>query len=133
MLTPDETPWLNIRQELGKTAMPKSWRDWFDALQAAGVDRVADESVGVRRGMFPPQQPTQSGYDPAFQSSAVQASGSSNQINAQPVMGLQRVNEPMPESHGIFMGRMAAAGLRGRGQQNLRVQTQRGGPFGGRR
>ena len=52
MITPDETPRLNIQYELGKTAMPKSWQNWFDALKAQGVDRLGDQSMGEsgRRG-----------------------------------------------------------------------------------
>ena len=66
MITPDETPRLNIRHELGKHAMPKSWRDWFDALQAAGVDRMRQgPSFGSGYGELQPAALPATGYQPS--------------------------------------------------------------------
>lgn len=46
-----------LRGSLGRTSintLPDSrWDAFFQALDEAGVDRAADESVGARRGMFP--------------------------------------------------------------------------------
>lgn len=61
-------------QNLGHNMGPLSssmWDGFFQAMQEQGVRGVADNSVGVARGMFG-ATPQTSTYDPSFQSSALQ-------------------------------------------------------------
>lgn len=97
------------------------WDAFFQALDENGVDRLADNSVGVKRGMFPQGPPRASTYDPATQSSAVDVSPS-NQLgtNVDDMMaGLDRAigGGSVDDAFAIRKSPM-----RGR----LRVQTQRG-------
>ena len=49
---------------IGTLGMPKMWQRWFDALRGQGVSGLADQSVGVKRGMFDAPQETPSTIDP---------------------------------------------------------------------
>lgn len=60
------------------------WDGFFQALQDQGVKRLADNSIGQARGMFPGQEATPNTYDPRYQTSAVAAAGPSNQVGAMP-------------------------------------------------
>lgn len=65
-----------------------AWDGFYQAMQEKGVDRLADSSVGMKKGMF-------GGFDAPdtfnanFQQSAV-ASKPSNQLNAHPMDGFRR-------------------------------------------
>lgn len=47
-----------------------SWRRWFDTLKEQGVDKLADNSVGVARGMWSAPEPDKPTFDPRYQSSS---------------------------------------------------------------
>lgn len=60
----------NLGHNMGPLADPQ-WQGLLQALQEAGVSRVADNSVGEARGMFSPSTPYEPTFDPETQSSAV--------------------------------------------------------------
>lgn len=91
--------------------MSKLWERWFDTLAEQGVDRLADQSVGERRGMFQRSTGYAPTFDPSFQSSAVVDAGQSNQIDA-------------PSLHPALAALQRLTGRRG--TSGLRVRTQRG-------
>lgn len=62
---------------------------FFQAMQEAGVDKIGDASTGMKKGMFGGYQ-AGSTYDPQSQSSAIDQSPASNQLNANPMAGFQR-------------------------------------------
>jgi hypothetical protein len=47
------------------------WDGFFQAMDEAGVDGVADSSVGAKKGMWSGKAPMGSTYDPRYQTSAV--------------------------------------------------------------
>ena len=40
-------------QDWSRPLQDAGWRRWFDILQKQGVTKLADASVGAKRGMFP--------------------------------------------------------------------------------
>lgn len=68
-----------------------AWDGYFQALNEAGVSNLGDNSMGVHRGMFDAKPALPSTYNPAFQTSAVDAMGPSNQIGS--MAGIQRATQ----------------------------------------
>lgn len=94
------------------------WDAFHQATMEAGVDNMADNSVGVKRGMWAPS-PQVSTVDPTnpAQSSAVRGFASA-------------AGMPMPESHDAWMGKQVGA-TQGR-RKPLKINEQRGGTSAGR-
>ena len=38
---------------INSLGMPRMWQKWFDALRSQGVTGLADQSVGVKKGILP--------------------------------------------------------------------------------
>lgn len=57
------------------------WDGFFQAMKEQGVTGLADNSVGVKKGMFGAAPPSADTYNPQFQTTALTPS---RQINAQP-------------------------------------------------
>lgn len=81
---------------------------FFQAMQEAGVDKVGDASTGMKKGMFGGSE-APSTFDPASQSSAIDQSPVSRQLNANPMAGFHRAAfstySPMPEDHETWMAK----------------------------
>lgn len=106
------------------------WAGFFQALQEAGVDRVADNSVGEARGMFPQSAPYEHTFDPMQgQTSAVLASGPSNQIGGQnPALdAIFRIMGEEKMAPRVSATKRPQGPVRTTGQSKLRVERQRGG------
>lgn len=82
-----------------------SWRKWFDMLfaQTGENPQLADNSVGVKRGMFSAPAERVNTFDPVSQRSAVQEGGRSRQLNA---------GQP-PSVDGLFAATGGGAGSSG--------------------
>lgn len=101
------------------------WQAYFQSLSNAGVDRLADSSVGAKRGMWGQQSAGPSTImDPSIQDSAL-ATNPSNAINARNPYAMQALQGAYgaPIDEGGWISRSQPAR-----QRYLTVQGQRGGP-----
>ena len=69
----------NLGHNYGPLSDP-AWDGFFQAMNEAGVDNLADNSMGAARGMFSAKPPLPSTFNPAFQTSATMGMTPTNQI-----------------------------------------------------
>lgn len=96
------------------------WDAFFEAQNQAGATRMADNSVGAKRGMYAPTQ-TQHVQQPGMESNQI---GDAGQQGTQAIIDgiLNATGGP-----GVDI-RQTPKGV-GRGQTKLKVQGQRGGGY----
>lgn len=113
----------NRGRNFGPLSDPR-WDGFFQAMNEAGVSRIADNSVGEARGMFPGKEPLPSTYDPTYQQSAVDTMPS-NQIGVagpDAPLGVRGGSIPSMDALTRATGGFTVSPSKGR----MRVQTQRG-------
>jgi hypothetical protein len=106
------------------------WDAYFQSLDEAGVSKLADQSVGEAKGMFPASAPAASTYDPSYQTSAVDTMPS-NQFNVPgegAPTGVYGSSIPAMDALSRATGGFTAKETPqyGRGRRFMKVQTQRG-------
>lgn len=79
--------------QVGGPAPDPKWDGFFQAMNEAGVTGLADNSVGVKKGMFGAEAPLPDTYNPRYQITSLKGKvGRSNQINSKALPSMQGID-----------------------------------------